>query len=77
MGSGASAAAYLGIGMDDTITSLGSSMETEIWSDVSTKVPASDWSVLEIPVTPKQGRRIQVLNLQISQAQLAWLRSVS
>ena len=79
MGSGASVATHLGIGMEDTCTSLGSSITAPMGSEVSTCVPVSDWSILEYPhyVTEEEFKRIEALNLRLSRASRIWMRSVT
>lgn len=77
MGCGASVAAYLNVGIENAVTSLGSTIETEILSDVSTNVPISDWTPLDLLITPRQIRRIHALNLELSEAQIDWYIATS
>ena len=76
MGCGASVAAYLQSGMDDSVTSVGSAISMSVTSEISSNVPVRDWLGLEMPMTPKHAKRVEALNLQISEAQRAWLESV-
>ena len=77
MGCGASVAASLDLLAEDTCTSLGSTIGTPMWSEASTSVPMSDWTILECPMTPKQIRRLRILDLQLSRAQLDWYEKIS